>query len=83
MQRINVSAATFTEASATGGLNLLRDVGLRGDLAQYYYSASRFSGTTDERADDHWRHLRNVLASRGLAPEGASLRRRDYSENSR
>ncbi len=72
MQRINVSTATFTEASATGGLDLLRDVELRGDFAQYYYSASRFSGTTDERADHHWRHLRNVLASRGLASEGAS-----------
>lgn len=72
MQRINVSAATFTEASATGGLDLLRDVDLRGELAQYYYSASRFSGTTDERADDHWRHLRNVLASRGLAADGGS-----------
>jgi hypothetical protein len=70
MQVINIAAATFTEASAIGGLDLLDDVELRGDLAQYYYSATQV--TVDERVDDHWRHLRNVLASRGLASEGAS-----------
>ncbi len=72
MQRINVSAVAFNEASATGTLDILRDVTLRGDLAQYYFSASRFGGTTDQRVDENWLHLRNALASRGLPPDGAT-----------
>ena len=72
MQRINVSAATFTEASASGELDLLRDVELRADLAQYYFNAFRFEGTTDQRVDDNWLHLRDALASRGLAADGAN-----------
>ncbi len=70
MQRVNVSSPTFTEASASGDMDKIRNVELRVALAQYYYDAARFGDTTDQRVDNHWLHLRNVLASGGL-PSGS------------
>lgn len=70
MQRVNVSSATFTEASASGEMDKVRDVELRAALAQYYYNATRFGDTTDQRVDDNWLHLRNALANVGL-PSGS------------
>jgi hypothetical protein len=70
MQRINVSAAGYTEASASGEVDRIRDVRLREALAQYYYTAERFGNTTDQRVDNNWLHLRNAFASGGLPSGG-------------
>lgn len=65
IQRLDVSAATFTEASASGELDRIRDIDLRAALARYYYSASLVGGTTDQRVDDQWTRLQSALANRG------------------
>ena len=66
MYRFNVSASTFTSATMSGDLDLVRDIELRAALLSYYDFASLLGGTIGDRAEDHWRHLRNVLADRGL-----------------
>ena len=72
MQRINVSAAAYTEASASGEVDRIRDVRLREALAQYYYTAELFGNTTDQRVDNNWLHLRNAFASSGLPSDGVT-----------
>jgi len=67
MQRVDVSSATFDEASASGELETIRDTGLRAALGQYYYRAAKFGATTDQRVDNNWLHLRDVLATGGLS----------------
>ena len=72
MQRINVSAAAYTEASASGEVDRILDVRLREALAQYYFTAERFGNTTDQRVDNNWLHLRNAFASGGLPSDGVT-----------
>jgi len=70
IQRIDVSAAAYTEASASGEVDRIRDVRLREALAQYYYTAERYANTTDQRVDNNWSHARNAFASGGLPSGG-------------
>jgi len=72
MQRIDVSAASFTEASASGEVDRIQDRELRAALAQYYYTAEIFGNTADQRVDNNWLHLRNALASGGLPSDGVT-----------
>jgi len=69
MQRVNVSAATYTEASASGEMDTVQDTELRAELAQYYYRTTQFGVTPDSRVDANFHHFRNSLAAAGL-PSG-------------
>lgn len=69
MQRVNVSAATYTEASASGQMDTVQDTDLRAELAQYYYRTAQFGVTPDNRTDANFHRLRDTLAAAGL-PSG-------------
>lgn len=70
MQRVNVSSATYTEASASGEMDTVQDTELRAELAQYYYRTTQFGVTPDNRVDANFQDFRDSLASAGL-PSGA------------
>ncbi len=71
-QRLDLSDATFSEAKASGQLDVIRDDELRDLIANYYFEAGRFGNTTDNRIDAHAQHFRLVLAEAGLSPTGGA-----------
>jgi hypothetical protein len=70
MQRLDMANATFSEATASGHLNVVRDSDLRTRISDYYFDSGRFGSTTGSRVDAHWQHFRNVLAEAGLPATG-------------
>jgi len=70
MQRLDISDATFSEATASGQLNVIRDTNLRTQIADYYFDSGRFGATTDSRVDAHWQEFRRVLAEAGVSAVG-------------
>jgi hypothetical protein len=70
MQRLDLSDPTFSEATASGQLNVIRDTDLRTRISDYYFDSGRFGSTTGSRVDAHWQHFRNVLAQAGLPAGG-------------
>jgi len=70
IQSLDLSAASYSEATATGGLDAIQNLDLRTQIADYYAFATRLSRTADTRAESHWRRLREVLADAGLSAVG-------------
>ncbi len=72
LQRIDLSDATFSEAKASGQLDVIQDTDLRASIADYYFEAGRFGNTTDNRIDAHGQDFRRVLAEGGLSANGGA-----------
>ena len=70
MQRLDLSDATFGEATASGQLNVIRDPALRTQVADYYFTTGRFGNTIDGRVEQHWLHFLEVLGAAGLSSVG-------------
>jgi|GEM_PF-2696237 len=70
MQVLDVSDATFREATEGGQLNVIRDVELRSSITDYYFNSIRFGSTTDARVELQWVDFRRVLAQAGLSTIG-------------
>ena len=70
MQSLDLSDASFNEATASGQLNVIRDAQLRTAIADYYFTSGRFGSTTDSRVVAHWQLFREVLAEAGLSAIG-------------
>ena len=72
LQRIDLSDATFSEAKASGQLDVIQDTDLRARIADYYFYAGRFGNTTDSRVEAHGQDFRRVLAEGGLSATGGA-----------
>ena len=70
MQRLDLSDATFSEATASGQLNVITDADLRALIADYYFTTGRFGSTWDDRVQVQWHRFRGVLAESGLSAVG-------------
>jgi hypothetical protein len=53
MQRLDLSDATFIEATSSGQPNVIQDSGLRTLISDYYFNTGWFGDTTDSRVDTH------------------------------
>jgi len=71
LQRIDLSDATFREATESGRLNVIQDVELRSRIAEYYFNTSRFGSTTDDRVQVQWEDFRRAMAAAGLSTNGS------------
>jgi hypothetical protein len=70
--RFDVSSGAYSEARASGQLELIRDVDLRSAIAAYYYAAVRLQGTIDDRLSSAAPRLIVNLEQAGLSPGGRS-----------
>ena len=70
MQRIDLSDATFTEATASGNWNVIRDFELRALISVYYFNAARYRNTGGARVDAQWQAFQHLLAESGLSGTG-------------
>lgn len=70
MQRIDLSDATFSEAIASGQLNVVQSAIVRAGLSDYYFNTGRFGATVDNRVEAQWRRFREVLSESGLSAAG-------------
>ena len=70
LQRVDLSDATFREATASGQLNVIQDVDLRSRISEYYFNTSRFGSTTDDRVQIQWEDFRRAAAAAGLSTIG-------------
>jgi hypothetical protein len=70
LQRLDQADATYREASSSGRLDVIRDRDLRDAIRNYYFTATRFGNTVDNRVDAGGQQLRNVLGEVGLSPDG-------------
>jgi hypothetical protein len=70
LQRLDQADGTYREASAGGRLDVIRDRDLRDAIRNYYFTATRFGNTVDNRVDAAGEQLRNVLSEVGLSPDG-------------
>ena len=73
VQRLDLSDATFSEAKASGQLDVILDGELRSRIADYYFDAGRFGNTTDDRIDNNAQNFRGVLAEAGLSATGGTM----------
>lgn len=72
IQSVDISDATFNEATASGQLHVIRDPDLRAAIAEYYFQAGRFGGTTDNRVESHMASFRGALADAGIPFTGSA-----------
>jgi hypothetical protein len=68
--RFDVSDGAYSEARASGQLELIRDVDLRAAIAAYYFNAARLQGTIDDRLSSAAPRLIENLEQAGLSPGG-------------
>jgi len=69
IHRVGISNATFSEAIASGTLDVIQSDDLRALITNYYFRASQFS-PADDRADRQWANLGRALADGGIAITG-------------
>ena len=69
IQRLDLADNTYREATASGQLDVIRDVDLRAAIGRYYFDAGRLGITNDDRMDANAQALRTRLADSGLSPE--------------
>ena len=72
MLRFDVSDGTYSEARASGQVDLIRDADLRSAIAAYYYGAVRLRGTIDDRLGPAVLRFVANLEQAGLSPAGGA-----------
>ena len=72
LQRFDLADAAYSEATASGQLDVIQDVELRAAIGNYYFDAGRNGVTNDDRVEANAQQLRIRLADSGLSPEGAA-----------
>ncbi len=72
LQRFDLADAAYSEATASGQLDVVQDVELRAAIGNYYFDAGRLGVTNEDRVEANAQQLRIRLADSGLSPEGAA-----------
>lgn len=67
MLRFDLADATYSEATASGQVDVIQDLDLRSEIGQYYFDARRFGPTVDERVEASVSRLVSALSAVGLS----------------